>query len=169
MTHDVNAAAPVISPEEVKGEMTRLIDEFVEDTPGVTHALLASRDGLTQVVPSNMLSTKSDADWADELAAAASGLAALAKGVKGRPEGEQRPVQQVLIERDDALFLLTEAGVGSAFTENGKSVATVLLVLTRTDANVGTVAYAVGRLVQRFSPFMTTPVRAHDGQGDGVA
>lgn len=168
MTHDVNAAAPVISPEEVKEEMTRLIDEFVEDTPGVTHALLASRDGMKQVVPTHMLSTKADEDWADELAAAASGLAALAKGAKG-PTGDKRPVQQILIERDDALFLLTEAGVGSAFTENGRSVATVLMVLTRTDANVGTVAFAVGRLVQRFAPFMTTPVRAHDGQGDGVA
>lgn len=132
MTHDVNAAAPVISPEEVKEEMTRLIDEFVEDTPGVTHALLASRDGMKQVVPTHMLSAKADEDWADELAAAASGLAALAKGAKG-PTGDKRPVQQILIERDDALFLLTEAGVGSAFTENGRSVATVLMVLTRTE------------------------------------
>ncbi|MFB8775796.1 roadblock/LC7 domain-containing protein [Streptomyces broussonetiae] len=167
MTHDVNTA-PMISPEEVKEEMTRLIDEFVEDTPGVTHALLASRDGMKQVVPSHMNSTKADQDWTDELAAAASGLAALAKGITG-PTGDKRPVQQILIGRDDALFLLTEAGVGSAFTESGKSVATVLMVLTRTDANVGTVAFSVGRLVQRFAPFMTTPVRAHGGQGDGVA
>ncbi|MEU9168519.1 roadblock/LC7 domain-containing protein [Streptomyces sp. NPDC048420] len=146
--------------------MTGLLDEFVKDTTGVTHAVLASRDGIKQVHPSHMTS-KADIDWLDELAAAASGLMSLAKGTTG-PTGDKRPVQQLLIERSDSLFLLTEAGVGNAFTDSGKSVATVLLVLAATDANMGQVAYETGRMVQRFAPFMTTPIRLL-GQVDGVA
>ncbi|MFF4051952.1 roadblock/LC7 domain-containing protein [Streptomyces chartreusis] len=161
MTRDASLSATPAPPEQVKGEMTRLLDEFVKDTAGVTHALLASRDGMKQVVPSHM-TTDSHINWVDEMAAAFSGMAGLAKGVSG-PNGDKLPVRQVLIERDDTLFLLVEAGVGAAFTTSGTSVATVLVVLTRTDANMGTVAFATGRLVQRFAPFMTTPVRARDG------
>ncbi|WP_258574343.1 roadblock/LC7 domain-containing protein [Streptomyces shenzhenensis] len=159
MTYDMPA---VISPQEIQGQMTRLLDEFVKDTTGVTHALLAARDGLKQVVVSHM-----DADWADEVAAAFSGVASLARGVTG-PTKKKLPAGQVLIERDDTLFLATEAGAGSAFHSEGKTVATILVVLARTDANIGTVAFEAGRLVQRFAPFMTTPVRVHDGQDAGV-
>ncbi|MFG2964918.1 MULTISPECIES: roadblock/LC7 domain-containing protein [unclassified Streptomyces] len=159
MTYDVPS---VISPKEVQGQMTRLLDEFVKDTVGVTHALLASREGLKQAVVSHM-----DGDWADEVAAAFSGLVSLARGVTG-PSDTQMPADQVLIERDDTLFLATEAGTGRAFHEDGQAVATILVVLVRTDANIGTVAFAAGRLVQRFAPFMTTPVRGREGQGPGV-
>lgn len=152
----------VISPKEVQGQMTRLLDEFVKDTTGVTHALLVARDGLKQAVVSHM-----DEDWADDVAAAFSGLVSLARGVTG-PTSKKMPASQVLIERDDAVFLATDAGEGSAFHSEGKKVATILVVLTRTDANVGTVAFAAGRLVQRFAPFMTTPVRVRDGQDAGV-
>ncbi|MCX4761928.1 roadblock/LC7 domain-containing protein [Streptomyces sp. NBC_01275] len=160
MTYDTTA--PVISPKEVQDQMARLLDELVQDTAGVTHALLASRDGIRQAIPSHM-----DEDWADELAAAFSGLAGLAKGVTG-PTDKQMPAGQILVEREDTLFLVTEAGTGSAFIASGKTVATVLVVLARTDANVGTVAFAAGRLVQRFAPYMTTPVRTRHGQGSGV-
>ncbi|MER5201205.1 roadblock/LC7 domain-containing protein [Streptomyces sp. NPDC002755] len=169
MTYDVNhsptsamSGPPAASPDEVKGQMTRLLEQFVQDTPGVTDALLASRDGMQQVRCAHM-----DGDWTDELAAAFSGMAGLARGVSG-PMGAKLPPQQVLVERDDALFLLTDAGVGKAFNTNGATVSTVLVVLARSDANIGTIAYATGRLVTRFAPFMTTPVRARDGHSDGA-
>ncbi|MFF4276153.1 roadblock/LC7 domain-containing protein [Streptomyces sp. NPDC001536] len=159
MTHDV---PPEISPREVQEQMTRLLDEFVKDTTGVTHALLVARDGLKQAIVSHM-----DEDWADDVAAAFSGVVSLARGVTG-PTSKKMPAGQVLIERDDTLFLATEAGEGSAFHSDGKTVATILVVLTRTDANIGTVGWEAGRLVQRFAPFMTTPVRVRDGQDAGV-
>ncbi|MEU3982049.1 roadblock/LC7 domain-containing protein [Streptomyces sp. NPDC026672] len=158
----IDTTAPVTPPKEVQGQMARLLDDFVNDTAGVTHALLVSRDGLKQAIPSHM-----DPDWADEVAAAFSGMVGLAKGVTG-PTSKKMPAGQILIERDDTLFLATEAGTGHAFALNGKAVATILVVLARTDANVGTVAFSAGRLVQRFTPFMTTPVRTRDGQGPGV-
>lgn len=152
----------VISPKDVQGQMTRLLDEFVKDTTGVTHALLVARDGLKQAVVSHM-----DEDWADDVSAAFAGVISLARGVTG-PTNKKMPASQVLIERDDTLFMATEAGEGSAFHSDGKTVATILVVLAQTDANIGTVAFAAGRLVQRFAPFMTTPVRVRDGQDAGV-
>ncbi|MFF4256687.1 roadblock/LC7 domain-containing protein [Streptomyces sp. NPDC001663] len=159
MTYD---SPTVTSPKDVQEQMTRLLDEFVKDTTGVTHALLVARDGLKQAVVSHM-----DEDWADDVAAAFSGVMSLARGVTG-PTNKKMPASQVLIERDDTLFMATEAGEGSAFHSDGNTVATILVVLTRTDANIGTVAFAAGRLVQRFAPFMTTPVRVRDGQDAGV-
>jgi predicted regulator of Ras-like GTPase activity (Roadblock/LC7/MglB family) len=162
MTYDASAAPVIPSPREVQGQMSRLLDEFVEDTTGVTHALLVSRDGLKQAVVSRM-----DGDWADEVAAAFSGVMGLAKGVKG-PTDKSMPAGQVLIERADTLFLATEAGVGSAFSDSGTAVSTILVVLARPDANIGAIGFDAARLLQRFAPFMTTPVRARDGQGAGV-
>lgn len=160
MTPDTTA--PVISPKDVQGQMARLLDDFVSDTAGVTHAVLGSRDGMLQAVVSHM-----DVDWAEKVAAAFSGVMSLATGVTG-PTDKQIPAGQVLIERDDTLFLATEAGVGKAFTASGETAATILVVLARPNANIGTVGFEAGRLVQRFAPFMTTPVRTRDGQGAGV-
>ncbi|TQJ37975.1 putative regulator of Ras-like GTPase activity (Roadblock/LC7/MglB family) [Streptomyces sp. SLBN-115] len=161
MAHDMHDTGSAVSADTVRGQISRLLEEFVKDTPGATDALLASRDGLPQVFCSHM-----EIGWVDQLAAAFSGMAALAKGVAG-PMGAQLPARQVLIERDDALFLLTDAGTGHAFNKSGGTVPTVLVVLARTDANIGTIAYSVGRLIQNFAPFMTTPVRARHGQDGG--
>jgi predicted regulator of Ras-like GTPase activity (Roadblock/LC7/MglB family) len=146
----------------VQGQVTRLLDEFVKDTAGVTHALLATREGLKQATVSHM-----GDEWADPLAAAFSGVASLAQGMTG-PTNKEMPASQVIIERPDTLFLMIEAGTGSAFNSSGETVSTILVVLARTDANLGSVGYAAGNLVQRFAPFMTTPVRARDGQDAGV-
>lgn len=164
MTYDTNGAvASAPSPDAIKGQMTRLLDDFVTSTVGVSHALLGSRDGLKQVFSSHM-----DPDWADELAATFSGMAGLSKGVTG-PTGKQLPAQQILLERDDVMFLVTNAGVGSTFNKSGKTVATVLVVLAATDANIGAVAFEIGRLVTRFAPFMTTLVRDRDADAEGAA
>ncbi|MDQ0990732.1 roadblock/LC7 domain-containing protein [Streptomyces sp. V3I7] len=162
MAYDATGSSTVLTPQAVQGQMTRLLDEFVADTAGVTHVLLVSTDGMKQAICSHM-----DPDWADGLAAAFSGIAGLAKGITGRTD-EMMPARQVLIERDDTLFLVTHAGAGSTFSSSGDVVATVLVVLTVPDANIGSVAYSAGRLVQRFAPFMTTPVRTRTGQDSGV-
>ncbi|MDH6221491.1 roadblock/LC7 domain-containing protein [Streptomyces pseudovenezuelae] len=161
MTHD-STAVSVHSPKVVQGQVTRLLDEFVKDTAGVTHALLVTREGLKQASVSHM-----EDEWADKVAAAFSGVASLAHGTKG-PTDKTMPASQVIIERPDTLFLMTEAGTGSAFNDTGETVSTILVVLARPDANLGAVGYAAGHLVQRFAPFMTTPVRTRDGQDAGV-
>ncbi|MBP5935351.1 roadblock/LC7 domain-containing protein [Streptomyces sp. LBUM 1476] len=135
--------------------MAWLLGTFVEQTPGVTHAMLLSRDGLS------LLDSDMDTVWAARLAAAVSGLASTATAIPG-PEGGAHP-DQVLIERPDACFLIQSTGRTEAF--NNRTVDTVLCVLTEPAAILRTVGLEMGRLVDRFSRYMTVEVRTADGGG----
>ncbi|WP_416969381.1 roadblock/LC7 domain-containing protein [Streptomyces sp. 4F14] len=137
------------------GEMAWLLDTFVDQTPGVTHAILLSRDGLS------LLHSDLKGDWPDRLAAAVSALASTATAIPG-PGGGAHP-DQVLIERSDACFLIQSTGRTEAF--NGRTVDTVLCVLTEPAAILRTVGLEMGRLVDRFSSYMTVEVRTADGGG----
>jgi predicted regulator of Ras-like GTPase activity (Roadblock/LC7/MglB family) len=144
-------------------DMAWLLRQFASEVPGVTHAVLLSRDGL------RLLDSEVDKDWADELSAALSGVASLAANITG-PSHRKRPARQVVIERDDCLFFVQSAGRSAAFenhpgNERGE-VDTVLAVIATTDVDAGTAGYEMGRLVQKFAPYMQIPVRV--GTGDEV-
>ncbi|MGJ5751508.1 putative regulator of Ras-like GTPase activity (Roadblock/LC7/MglB family) [Streptomyces puniciscabiei] len=143
--------------------MAWLLRQFASETPGVTHAVLLSRDGL------RLLDSDVDKDWADELSAALAGVASLAANITG-PTHKKRPARQVVIERDDCLFFVQSAGRSAAFEGHPGSergvVDTVLAVITAMDADAGTVGFEMGRLVQKFAPYMQIPVRV--GTGDEV-
>lgn len=146
-----------------RDNMAWLLRQFASDVSGVTHAVLLSRDGL------RLLDSDVDKDWADELSAAISGVASLAANISG-PSHKKRPARQVVIERDDCLFFVQSAGRSAAFdnrpaNERGE-VDTVLAVIATTGADAGTVGYEMGRLVQKFAPYMLIPVRV--GTGDEV-
>ncbi|MET8571919.1 roadblock/LC7 domain-containing protein [Streptomyces sp. NPDC004783] len=139
-----------------RDNMAWLLRQFASDVPGVTHAVLLSRDGL------RLLDSDVDKDWADELSAALSGVASLAANITG-PTHKKRPAGQVVIEREDCLFFVQSAGRSGAFeghpgNERG-AVDTVLAVIATPDADAGTVGYEMGRLVQKFAPYMLIPVR----------
>ncbi|CAM5550205.1 roadblock/LC7 domain-containing protein [Streptomyces purpurascens] len=143
-----------------RDNMAWLLRQFASDTPGVTHAVLLSRDGL-RLVDSDV-----DKDWADELSAALSGVASLAANITG-PTHKKRPARQVIIERDDCLIFVQSAGRSAAFdnhpgNERGE-VDTILAVIATTDADAGTVGFEMGRLVQKFAPYMLIPVRVGTG------
>ncbi|RZU18300.1 roadblock/LC7 domain-containing protein [Streptomyces sp. BK239] len=139
-----------------RDNMAWLLRQFASDVPGVTHAVLLSRDGL------RLLDSDVDKDWADELSAALSGVASLATNITG-PSHEKRPARQVIIERDDCLFFVQSAGRSAAFDNHPGNqrgeVDTILAVIATTDADAGTVGYEMGRLVQKFAPYMLIPVR----------
>lgn len=141
-------------------DMVWLLRQFAADIPGVTHAVLLSRDGL------RLLDSEVNKDWADELSAAISGVASIAANITG-PTHEKHPAKQVIIERDDCLFFVQGAGRSAAFRNypgNTRGVVdTVLLVITTTNADVGTVGFEMGRLVDRFAPYMDIPVRVAAG------
>lgn len=144
-------------------DMAWLLRQFADEVPGVTHAVLLSRDGL------RLLDSDVAKDWADELSAALSGVASLASNITG-PSHLKRPARQVVIERDDCLFFVQSAGRSAAFeghpgNERGV-VDTVLAVVTTAHADAGTVGFEMGRLVQKFAPYMQIPVRV--GTGDEV-
>ncbi|MFI1185893.1 roadblock/LC7 domain-containing protein [Streptomyces californicus] len=152
------------SPANLQREnMAWLLRQFVSDVPGVTHAVLLSRDGL------RLLDSEVDKDWADELSAALSGVASIASNITG-PNHEKRPARQVIIERDDCLLFVQSAGQSAAFgghPSNGSGlVDTVLAVIAATDADAGAAGFEMGRLLQKFAPFMQIPVRV--GTGDEV-
>ncbi|MFG3076335.1 roadblock/LC7 domain-containing protein [Streptomyces sp. NPDC048225] len=140
--------------------MAWLLRQFASDVPGVTHAVLLSRDGL------RLLDSDVDKDWADELSAAFSGVSSLAANITG-PTHKKRPARQVIIERDDCLFFVQSAGHSAAFENHPGNergvVDTVLAVIATTDADAGTVGYETGRLVEKFAPYMQIPVRVGTG------
>ncbi|MGW9411890.1 roadblock/LC7 domain-containing protein [Streptomyces diastaticus] len=143
-----------------RDSMAWLLRQFASETPGVTHAVLLSRDGL------RLLDSDVDKDWADELSAAFSGVASLAANITG-PSHKKRPARQVIIERDDCLFFVQSAGRSAAFdTHPGADrgeVDTILAVIATRDADAGTVGFEMGRLVQKFAPYMLIPVRVGTG------
>ncbi|MBP0456148.1 roadblock/LC7 domain-containing protein [Streptomyces montanisoli] len=139
-----------------RDNMAWLLRQFVADVPAVTHAVLLSRDGLC------LLDSDVDKDWADELSAALSGVASLAGNFTG-PRNKKRPAGQIIIERDDCLVFVQSAGRSAAFdnhpgNERGK-VDTVLAVVAAADADAGPVGFEMGRLIDRFAPYMQIPVR----------
>ncbi|WP_435273626.1 roadblock/LC7 domain-containing protein [Streptomyces parvulus] len=155
-THTVpDAPASETTAGAQRDDMAWLLRQFAADVPGVTHAVLLSRDGLC------LLDSDVDKDWADELSAAISGVASLAANITG-PSHKKRAARQVIIERDDCLFFVQSAG-RSAFFDNhfGErgEVDTVLAVIATTDADAGAVGFEMGRLVNKFDPYMVIPVR----------
>ncbi|WP_033313606.1 roadblock/LC7 domain-containing protein [Streptomyces iakyrus] len=153
-------SAPGTTASGQRDNMAWLLRQFASDVTGVTHAVLLSRDGL-RLVDSDV-----DKDWADELSAALSGVASLAANITG-PTHKKRPARQVIIERDDCLIFVQSAGRSAAFdnhpgNERGE-VDTILAVIATTDADAGTVGFEMGRLVQKFAPYMLIPVRVGTG------
>ncbi|MFD4574994.1 roadblock/LC7 domain-containing protein [Streptomyces sp. NPDC058417] len=136
--------------------MAWLLREFVSDVPGVTHAVLLSRDGL------RLLDSNVDKDWADEVAAGLSGVASLASNITG-PGHKKRPVRQVVIERDDCLVFVQSAGRSAAFDRHAGNqrgeVDTILAVMTTTDADAGSVGFELARVISKFAEYMVIPVR----------
>ncbi|MFB6940769.1 roadblock/LC7 domain-containing protein [Streptomyces sp. NPDC060286] len=162
VTGGASAPEVEVTASGKRGDMLWLLRHFADEVPGVTHAVLLSRDGL------RLLDSEVDKDWADELSAALSGVTSLASNITG-PSHQKRPSSQVVIERDDCLFFVQSAGHSAAFDNHPGSrgvVDTILAVVAATDADANTVGYETGRLVQKFAPYMQIPVRV--GTGDEV-
>ena len=156
VAQDTTAAPPPdLTPAQT---VAWLLDAFVDRVPGVTHALVASKDGLALLTSSNV--TK---NWADTVSAALCGYASLAASTPG-PSGSQQPARQIALEFDDHLFVAMASGVRqhAAFShrpETAGTVETVLGVHTETTADLGLVGYEMRMLIKRFPQRMKTPVR----------
>ncbi|MDJ0466052.1 roadblock/LC7 domain-containing protein [Streptomyces sp. H27-C3] len=164
MNHVATGVAPAseATASDQREHMAWLLRQFAADVPGVTHAVLLSRDGL------RLEDSDVDKDWADELSASLSGVASLASNTRG-PSNQLRPASQVIIERDDCLLFVQSAGPNTAFDKHpgrGGVVNAILAVVATTDADVGTIGFEMGRLVGKFDTHMQTPVRV--GTGDEV-
>ncbi|GGB48177.1 hypothetical protein GCM10011492_44240 [Flexivirga endophytica] len=113
------------------GQYDWLVTRFVQDTAGVTHAVLVSVDGL--VIARN---AELPVDRAEQMAAVSSGLASLATGAAGLFDGGA--VLQSIIEMQHGYVLLMSVGDGSH-----------LAVLTSATADIGQIGYEMAIMVER--------------------
>ncbi|GGS94423.1 roadblock/LC7 domain-containing protein [Nonomuraea spiralis] len=119
-----------------------LVSGFVEEVPGVAHAVVVSADGLPMA-----FSRGFPKDRADQLAAVAAGLVSLTQGSARVFEGGS--VTQTLVEMEHGLLLVMSISDGSC-----------LAVLAAPDCDMGLVAYQMTILVERTGQVLTPAVRA---------
>jgi predicted regulator of Ras-like GTPase activity (Roadblock/LC7/MglB family) len=127
---------------EKPADFTRLINEFVERVPSVTHALLLSSDGFPLTA-----STSVSNDGAEQLAAIASGLLGLARNSaalfgKGNCE-------LIIIRLSRGYFLFMGIGEYAG-----------LAVLTSARCNMKAVAYEMTQFVDTAAGALTPKARA---------
>jgi hypothetical protein len=131
------------APEPPRGpqDFGWLLDNFASSTPGVSHALIVSSDGLPLVAAAGMT-----ADLADPLAAMTSGLLALGNNIAGKV-GEPR-CEQMMLKFSGGHFLFMGIGSLAGFA-----------VLVREGANLGVVAHQMAQLVDAVGHVLTPQLR----------
>lgn len=123
-------------------DVSWLISSFVEQTPGVVEAIVVSSDGLLMAMSKGL-----DRAGGDRFAAVASGLIGLAYGAAGRFGGGK--VNEVIVEMDNALLLVTGISDGSA-----------LGVVADANCDIGYVGYEMAVLVEKTGRVLTPELRA---------
>jgi uncharacterized protein len=131
--------SPVI-PRDPK-DFGWLIDNFASSTPGVSHALIVSSDGLPLITAGGM-----SPDLADPLAAMTSGIISLGNNIAGKV-GEAG-CDQVMLKFPTGHFLFMGIGNLAGFA-----------VLVRAGANLGVVAHQMAQLVNAVGHVLTPQLR----------
>ncbi|MEU0672886.1 roadblock/LC7 domain-containing protein [Streptomyces sp. NPDC006172] len=126
-------------------KLDQLLTGLVEKVADVNQAVVLSEDGL--VVSKSLGFMREDAE---RLAATASGLMSLSKGVSMDFRGG--PVRQALIEMANSYLILTSAGPGAH-----------LVVLAGSHADVGVVAYQMNMLVKKIGEHLSAAPRTGVG------
>ncbi|OQO90296.1 roadblock/LC7 domain-containing protein [Saccharomonospora piscinae] len=119
------------------------LQSLLEHTPGTRHALVLSRDGLRLCHTRGL-----DADKADQLAAIAAGVQALAQSASAEFGDGSGGVRQSMTEFHGGLLFVVEAGEGAH-----------LAVVARENADVGLVGHKMTELVEQIGSFLTAPPR----------
>lgn len=127
------------------GRLDWLLADFVRGTPGVTHALVVSGDGL-RLAASDGVGNR----LGDQLAAATSGLISLARGA-ARSLGAG-PVEQTIVEMAGGYLFLSSISQGSS-----------LAVVAGHDCDMGMVGYQITMLGARVGHALTPASRAGSG------
>jgi predicted regulator of Ras-like GTPase activity (Roadblock/LC7/MglB family) len=118
-----------------------LVDNFAMSTPGVTHALIVSSDGLPLIA-----STGLAPDLADPLAAMTSGIISIGNNIAGQIG--QSGCEQVMLKFPSGHFLFMGIGTLAGFA-----------VLVEEGANLGVVGHQMARLVDSVGHLLTPQLR----------
>ena len=135
-----------MAPTDTTGQLSWLLDNFVDKVEAVEQALILSRDGLV-VAASRGLSREDS----EHLSALAAGVQSLARGTGQHFRGGS--VRQTIIEMEFAFLFVIAAGRG-----------TCLAVLTSADPNVGVIAYEMAMLVRRMGKYLAAEPRFPDDE-----
>jgi predicted regulator of Ras-like GTPase activity (Roadblock/LC7/MglB family) len=132
---------PAVMPPADPHDFGWLIDNFAKSTPGVTHALIVSSDGLPLIAAGGM-----SPDLADPLAAMTSGIISLGNNIAGKV-GEVG-CDQVMLKFPSGHFLFMSIGSLAGFA-----------VLVKEGANLGVVAHQMAQLVDAVGHVLTPQLR----------
>ncbi|MEM9562177.1 MAG: roadblock/LC7 domain-containing protein [Actinomycetota bacterium] len=119
-----------------------LVNNFVNQVPGVSDAVVVSSDGLPIASSAGL-----DRDSIDRFSAVASGLIGLSYGAAGRFGGGA--VTEVIVEMEHAFLFVTGISDGS-----------LLAVMAEAAADVGLVGYEMAVLVEKAGTSLTPELRA---------
>ncbi|MBV9139454.1 MAG: roadblock/LC7 domain-containing protein [Pseudonocardiales bacterium] len=119
-----------------------LVDSFVQQVPGVAHAVVVSADGLLLVSSRGL-----PRDRADQLAAVTSGLVSLTQGAARCFDAGG--VVQTVVEMERGLVLMMAISDGSS-----------LAVLASPSCDIGLIGYEMTLLVDRAGKLLTPELRA---------
>ncbi|KMO77204.1 dynein regulation protein LC7 [Mycolicibacterium chubuense] len=119
-----------------------LVARFARETPGVSHAILVSADGLLVAASEHM-----PGERADQLAAVASGLASLSTGAAQLFDGGY--VLQSVVEMENGYLLLMRVGDGSN-----------LATLAARTSDIGQIGYEMAILVERVGAVVASARRS---------
>jgi hypothetical protein len=129
------------APSQTRGQLDWLLNNFQEATPGVLHALVVSGDGL-RVATSKQVEEK----FADQLAAATSGLVSLANGAAQLVR--LGAMTQTIVELAKGHLFVTQISSGS-----------VLAVVADQGCDMGMVGYEMTVLAQQVGHALTPSAR----------
>jgi predicted regulator of Ras-like GTPase activity (Roadblock/LC7/MglB family) len=119
-----------------------LVDNLIQRTPDIAHAILVSADGLTMASSAGF-----PQDRADQLAAITSGLTSLTQGAARCFAAGG--VQQMVIEMDGGYLVLMSVGEGSS-----------LAALAAPDCDLGQVGYQMQLLISQVATALTPGTRS---------
>jgi uncharacterized protein len=119
-----------------------LVDSFVQQVPGVAHAVVVSADGLLLVASSGL-----PRERADQLAAVTSGLVSLTQGAARCFEAGG--VVQTVVEMERGIVLTMAISDGSS-----------IAVLASPSCDIGLIGYEMTLLVDRAGKLLTPELRA---------
>jgi predicted regulator of Ras-like GTPase activity (Roadblock/LC7/MglB family) len=124
-------------------QLTCLLQDLLERTPGARHALVLSRDGLKLC-----RSPELTADQADQLAAIAAGIQSLSHGASAEFGDGSGGVRSAMTEFHGGVLFIVEAGAGAH-----------LAVITSEDVDAGLVGHTMSELVEELGERLSAPPR----------
>ena len=132
---------PTDLPPQEPQDFGWLVDNFTLSTPGVTHALIVSSDGLPLITSGEMTP-----DVADPLAAMTSGIISIGNNIAGQVG--QPGCDQVMLKFPTGHFLFMGIGNLAGFA-----------VLVGEGADLGVVGHQMARLVDSVGHLLTPQLR----------